>query len=452
MSAAAAASSSTTSRRGGRVRRRLPADFFYDVHPTERESSAHTLASSDLSHRLRYAGATSHASIVRLLSRRSAGLGLPGRRHPLTGVSSRYPANSLLKHSMEGEGGNRMYNCRYSPTPGGQALLVTSSQDELIRFYDAGDKYRNIVSLPAQNVTWTVTSIDLSADSLVYSTMNQCLNLVRLAGLQQLQPREGDQSAPSWGSIPGAGATAAAAAAGGAGASTARSRPEGGALRGHAAAPSAAYPQLSIDLRQDTARGGRGALSPWEGGFGVYSCVFGADGAEVVAGCSNNNIVVYDLQSGRVSETLRAHDDDINAVCFADTSTRSNILISGSDDATIKVWDRRLMGSESTAAATAAASSSGSNTAAAAAAGAAAASSLRGRGGRPRAAEPSGVLLGHTQGITSLCAKGDGNHILSNAKDQTAKLFDLRRMGAPAGTVLRDSLWEDGPLPRIDYE
>ena len=39
-----------------------------------------------------------------------------------------------------------------------------------------------------------------------------------------------------------------------------------------------------------------------------------------------------------------------------------------------------------------------------------------------------GVLVGHTEGITHLDSKGDGKYVLSNSKDQTAKVWDIRRM------------------------
>jgi WD repeat-containing protein 23 len=40
----------------------------------------------------------------------------------------------------------------------------------------------------------------------------------------------------------------------------------------------------------------------------------------------------------------------------------------------------------------------------------------------------AGVFLGHTEGLTYVDSKGDGRYVLSNAKDQTAKLWDLRKM------------------------
>ena len=82
------------------------------------------------------------------------------------------------------------------------------------------------------------------------------------------------------------------------------------------------------------------------------------------------------------------HNDDVNAVCFADAS--SNILISGSDDTYLKVWDRRSL----------------------------------------RSNKPSGILAGHTEGVTYLSPKGDGRYCVSNGKDQAARLWDLRKMSS----------------------
>lgn len=44
--------------------------------------------------------------------------------------------------------------------------------------------------------------------------------------------------------------------------------------------------------------------------------------------------------------------------------------------------------------------------------------------------EPSGVLVGHTEGITYVSPKGDGRYVISNGKDQTLKLWDLRKMSS----------------------
>ncbi|KIY73538.1 WD40 repeat-like protein [Cylindrobasidium torrendii FP15055 ss-10] len=116
-------------------------------------------------------------------------------------------------------------------------------------------------------------------------------------------------------------------------------------------------------------------------GASIYSCTFSADGNEIVAG-------VYDLLADRRSVKINAHDDDVNSCCWADTSS-GNVLVSASDDSYLKVWDRRSLGQS------------------------------------PR---PSGVLMGHTEGITYVSAKGDGRYVISNGKDQSVRLWDLRNM------------------------
>ena len=121
--------------------------------------------------------------------------------------------------------------------------------------------------------------------------------------------------------------------------------------------------------------------------FGIWSLRFSGDGSEIVAGTSDNSVYVYDIERQQSILRIPGHQDDVNAVCFGDTQS-PHILYSGSDDTTLKVWDRRSMGD-----------------------------------GRE-----AGVFLGHTEGLTYVDSKGDGRYVLSNAKDQTAKLWDLRKM------------------------
>lgn len=123
------------------------------------------------------------------------------------------------------------------------------------------------------------------------------------------------------------------------------------------------------------------------GGFGIWSIRFSGDGSEIVAGTGNNSVYVYDIERQHSILRIPGHDDDVNAVCYGDANS-PHILYSGSDDTTLKVWDRRSMAD-----------------------------------GRE-----AGVFLGHTEGLTYVDSKGDGRYVLSNAKDQTAKLWDLRKM------------------------
>ncbi|KAH8710181.1 WD40-repeat-containing domain protein [Phaeosphaeriaceae sp. PMI808] len=121
--------------------------------------------------------------------------------------------------------------------------------------------------------------------------------------------------------------------------------------------------------------------------FGIWSIRFSGDGREIVAGTGDNSVYVYDIERRQSILRIPGHQDDVNAVCFGDAQS-PHILYSGSDDTTLKVWDRRSMAD-----------------------------------GRE-----AGVFLGHTEGLTFVDSKGDGRYVLSNAKDQTAKLWDLRKM------------------------
>jgi WD repeat-containing protein 23 len=106
-----------------------------------------------------------------------------------------------------------------------------------------------------------------------------------------------------------------------------------------------------------------------------------------VAGTGDNSVYVYDIERRQSILRIPGHQDDVNAVCFGDAMS-PHILYSGSDDTTLKVWDRRSMGDS----------------------------------------REAGVFLGHTEGLTYVDSKGDGRYVLSNGKDQTAKLWDLRKM------------------------
>ncbi|KAK2739785.1 hypothetical protein FQN57_006482 [Myotisia sp. PD_48] len=120
---------------------------------------------------------------------------------------------------------------------------------------------------------------------------------------------------------------------------------------------------------------------------GVWSVRFSGDGRELVSGVSGGSVIVQDLETCQSVFQVKSHLHDVNAVCFADKLS-PNILFSGSDDTTIRIWDRRSMAD--------------------------------GRG--------VGVFVGHREGLTFVESKDDGRYVLSNSKDQTMKLWDLRKM------------------------
>jgi len=144
--------------------------------------------------------------------------------------------------------------------------------------------------------------------------------------------------------------------------------------------------------------------------FGIWSCKFSADGNEVVA-VGDGKIFVYDLLANRRTVKIDAHKADVNSCCWADTAS-GNVLISASDDTFLKVWDRRSLGSSQ---------------------------------------KPSGVLIGHTEGLANVSAKGDGRYVISNGKDQALRLWDLRKMRTNAEYEEVASGNEDYGLRGYDY-
>jgi WD repeat-containing protein 23 len=142
-------------------------------------------------------------------------------------------------------------------------------------------------------------------------------------------------------------------------------------------------PARALDFSRHDGRGtwmGRG----YRIGY-IFSVRFSGDGREIVGGAGDGGIYVFDVERNASVLKIEGHTDDVNAVCFGDQNS-PHILYSGSDDTTIKVWDRRSIA-----------------------------------GGRP-----AGVFLGHAEGVTYVDTKGDGVYVISNCKDQTAKLWDIR--------------------------
>ncbi|KAF7274074.1 hypothetical protein GWI33_013236 [Rhynchophorus ferrugineus] len=120
--------------------------------------------------------------------------------------------------------------------------------------------------------------------------------------------------------------------------------------------------------------------------FCVFSVVYSSDGNELVCGANDGSLYVYNLEVQNRTLKIPAHDYDVNRVLFADNS--SHIIYSGGDDGLVKVWDRRTLDDKH--------------------------------------AKPVGLLAGHMDGITYIDSRGDGRHLISNSKDQSIKLWDVR--------------------------
>eukprot|EP00899_Mesostigma_viride_P015416 jgi/Mesvir1/23876/Mv10669-RA.1 len=217
------------------------------------------------------------------------------------------------------------------------SMFVAGYQDRRIKVYDVFNRWKLRKDILVPNLRWTVTDTSLSPDQrfLVYSSIIPVAYLVNVAAQREEVESRGNVNELHHG--------------------------------------------LYFGMSADSGR---------ERQFGIWSLEFSADSREIVAGASDQNVYVYDVEANRVAARVNAHTDDVNAVTFADA--RSSIIFSGSDDRLVKVWDRRMMSK--------------------------------------KRSKAQGVLLGHTEGITSLAAKGDGYYVISNSKDQSIKLWDIRKM------------------------
>uniref|UniRef100_A0A0N5AGR9 WD_REPEATS_REGION domain-containing protein n=1 Tax=Syphacia muris TaxID=451379 RepID=A0A0N5AGR9_9BILA len=107
--------------------------------------------------------------------------------------------------------------------------------------------------------------------------------------------------------------------------------------------------------------------------FAFFSIKISHDGAQLVGGASDGNIYTYDRERGEFYSKIAAHEDDVNSVCIG---FDDHVFFSGSDD---------------------------------------------------------GIsFAGHRDGITFIDVNDDGRYILTNSKDQTIKLWDIRRFSSEA--------------------
>ncbi|KAL9084705.1 MAG: hypothetical protein Q9165_007953 [Trypethelium subeluteriae] len=259
---------------------------------------------------------------------RELGLGGPGRQRS----SNKFIAQNMIPSSKADKIINYNARCYSGQFSDDGNFFFSCAQDYTVRMYDTSNPYswRYYKQVHHPYGQWTITDASLSPDNkfLAYSTIGHIVCLAATDPSEETQP-------------------------------------------------------YALNIMDMGGREGHG----WHRFGGVWSVRFSGDGRELVAGTSAGPVYVYDIEARKSVLRLRGHTNDVNAVCFGDKSS-PHILYSGSDDTTLKVWDRRSMAD-----------------------------------GRE-----AGVFMGHTEGITYVDSKGDGRYILSNGKDQTMKLWDLRRM------------------------
>ena len=126
----------------------------------------------------------------------------------------------------------------------------------------------------------------------------------------------------------------------------------------------------------------------------VNSLAFSPDGKILVTGSRDNTIKLWDVGTGREIYTLQGHSNWVNSVAF---SPDGKILASGSDDKTIKLWDVTT-------------------------------------------ARQIRTIQAHPDSVRSVAFSPDGKILASGSSDKTIKLWDMRT-GGQISTLQAHSNW-----------
>ncbi|KAH8373097.1 hypothetical protein KR009_011661 [Drosophila setifemur] len=124
----------------------------------------------------------------------------------------------------------------------------------------------------------------------------------------------------------------------------------------------------------------------------IYSLRYSPTGDKIIGASNNAMVIVNDIRT-RSTQILRTHrvpGTDVNSVAFLHDKD-PNVIIAGCDDGLLKVYDLRTSF-------------------------------------RPLAKAVS-CFIGHYDGVTYIDSRNDGYHVLSNSKDQSIKIWDMRQPG-----------------------
>lgn len=124
----------------------------------------------------------------------------------------------------------------------------------------------------------------------------------------------------------------------------------------------------------------------------IFSIRYSPTGDKIIGGSNNSTVIVGDVET-RATQILRTHRmplTDVNAVSYINDRD-PNMIIAGCDDGLLKVYDLRT--------------------------------SFRSR----NLSKSVISFIGHFDGITYIDPRNDGYHVLSNSKDQSIKIWDMRK-------------------------
>ncbi|MEG4353709.1 serine/threonine-protein kinase [Microcoleus sp. LAD1_D3] len=132
----------------------------------------------------------------------------------------------------------------------------------------------------------------------------------------------------------------------------------------------------------------------------VKTLAVSPDSSILASGGDDNNVILWDLKTGRRTRTIAAHTAAVNEIAF---SRDGQTLASGSDDKTIRLWNVRT-------------------------------------GSRLR------TLSGHAGGVNTIALSRDGQTLASGSQDKTVRLWNLA-----TGEVRRIITGHRGPVTAVAF-
>jgi Prp8 binding protein len=172
-----------------------------------------------------------------------------------------------------------------------------------------------------------------------------------------------------------------------------------------------------------------GAYQALQHAKAVLSVAWGSDGAHVFSASADQSVCVWDAETGERVRRARGHGGVVNDVAPAAGEPR--LYASGCDDGAARLWDARQ-------ARCVAAMSSAHQVLAVALARDASLLYWAGIDDRVqvhdarKTEQPLLRLAGHREAVTSLALSADGSYLLSNARDNTVRIWDARPFSARA--------------------
>ncbi|KAJ3313821.1 hypothetical protein HDU76_002532 [Blyttiomyces sp. JEL0837] len=169
----------------------------------------------------------------------------------------------------------------------------------------------------------------------------------------------------------------------------------------------------------------------WEGHIlPVNTVAITKDGKKVISGGADTTLRVWDLDTGRLEQTLEGHTDEVTSVVVGVSAGGRVKVVSGSRDATVRIWDLATGVQENVVNASkepitcVAITSDGSTIYAGS-------DDLTVKAWNFKTLKHLHTLEGHDEGIISIAISPDSRRLVSSAYDMTLRLWDLTNVDKP---------------------